>query len=201
MSNSPKKSRLSIDNFWNVLTWIAMPLGVFVSAEYGSICGLIASFTLVPYILAKCNNIYFDPSAKEDTPLNAVLVFNKQGESLSMHLPFKFDMTKSWLVLIIIVMPFLIKIFHPDLLTGTIILFALLWLPMSYFIKNNIPISAFFNAKAWDYYEVVFVPNSKKTSNTSSSNSSRNSATTSSSLDNYYSPKKYYLSSNIYNRK
>ena len=68
MSNSPKKSRLSIDNFWNVLTWIAMPLGVFVSAEYGSICGLIASFTLVPYILAKCNKCC------KDTQVSAIIL-------------------------------------------------------------------------------------------------------------------------------
>ena len=76
MSDSPKRSIISIDNFWNVLTWIAMPVSVYISLEYGNnifengtIGGLISSFTLVPYILAKFNNIYFNPSSKEDTPL------------------------------------------------------------------------------------------------------------------------------------
>ena len=52
MSDSPKKSIISIDNFWNVLTWIAMPMSVYISLEYGNnifengtICGLISSFT------------------------------------------------------------------------------------------------------------------------------------------------------------
>ena len=194
MSDSPKRSIISIDNFWNILTWIAMPVSVYISSEYGSFCGLISSFTLVPYILAQFNNIYFDPSSKGDTPLNKVKVFNKRGKSLSMHLPFEFDYVKSWVFIIITFLPIILYIFQPELLTGTVILFTLLGLPMSYFIKNNIPVSAFFNAKAWDYYEVLFTPNDKKVSHTPSSSS-----------DFYrkmhHSPSRSYLLSNIYHRK
>lgn len=200
MSNSPKKSRLSIDNFWNVLTWIAMPSSVYISLEYGNnvfedgaIWGLISSFTLVPYILAKFNNIYFDPTNKPDTPLNEVKVFNKRGESLSVHLPFEFDLVKSCLIFAIIIMPLIINIFHPDRVTGNIVLFILLGLPMSYFIKNNIPISAFFNAKAWDYYEVLFTPKDKKPSHTPSSSDYGKDAP-------YYSPSYSSQLSNIYHR-
>ena len=201
MSNSPKRSIISIDNFWNILTWVAMPMSVYMSLEYGNnifengtIWGLISSFTMVPYILAKFNNIYFDPSSKEDTPLTEVKVFNKRGKSLSMHLPFEFDYVKSCLIFVIIIMPLIINIFHPDRVTGNIVLFIFLGLPMSYFIKNNIPVSAFFNAKAWDYYEVLFTPNDKKVSHTPSSSS-----------DFYrkmhHSPSRSYLLSNIYHRK
>ena len=201
MSNSPKRSRISIDNFWNVLTWIAMPISLYMSLKYGNdiiedgaIWGVFISFTLVPFILAKFNNIYFDPSAKADTPLTEVKVFNKRGEDLSMHLPFEFDYVKSWIILIIITFPFIIFIFSPELLTGTVILFVLLGLPMSYFIKNNIPVSAFFKAQAWDYYEVWYTPTDKKISHTPSSSS-----------DFYrkmhHSPSRSYLASNIYHRK
>jgi len=176
-------------------------MSVYISLEYGNnifengtIWGLISSFTLVPYILAKFNNIYFDPSSKEDSPLTEVKVFNKRGESLSMHLPFEFDYVKSWFLIIIVFLPIILYIFQPELLTGTVVLFALLGLPMSYFIKNNIPISAFFNAKAWDYYEVWYTPNDKKISHTPSSSS-----------DFYrkmhHSPSRSYLLSNIYHRK
>ena len=119
---------------------------------------------------------------------------NKRGESLSMHLPFEFDYVKSCLIFVIIIMPLIINIFHPDRVTGNIVLFIFLGLPMSYFIKNNIPVSAFFNAKAWDYYEVLFTPNDKKVSHTPSSSS-----------DFYrkmhHSPSRSYLLSNIYHRK
>ena len=200
MSDSPKRSIISIDNFWNVLTWIAIPFSVYMSLEYGNnifengtIWGLIISFTMVPYILAKFNNIYFDPSSKEDTPLTEVKVFNKRGESLSMHLPFEFDYVKSWLIIIITFLPIILYIFQPELLTGTVILFTLLGLPMSYFIKNNIPVSAFFNAKAWDYYEVWYTPNDKKISHTpTSSDYSKNAP--------YYSPSYSSQLSNIYHR-
>jgi hypothetical protein len=147
---------------------------------------------MVPYILAKFNNIYFDPSSKEDTPLMEVKVFNKRGESLSMHLPFEFDYVKSWLIIIIIIMPLIINIFHPDRVIGNIVLFIFLGLPMSYFIKNNIPVSAFFNAKAWDYYEILFTPNDKKVSHTPSSSDLHKKM--------YYSPSRSYLLSNIYHR-
>jgi hypothetical protein len=200
MSDSPKRSIISIDNFWNILTWVAMPMSVYMSLEYGNnifengtIWGLISSFTMVPYILAKFNNIYFDPSSKEDTPLTEVKVFNKRGESLSMHLPFEFDYVKSCLIFVIIIMPLIINIFHPDRVTGNIVLFIFLGLPMSYFIKNNIPVSAFFNAKAWDYYEVLFTPNDKKVSHTpTSSDYSKNAP--------YYSPSYSSQLSNIYHR-
>jgi hypothetical protein len=76
---------------------------------------------------------------------------------------------------------------------------ALLWWPMSYFIKNNIPVSAFFNAQAWDHNE-AFVAEPKTDKKAFIDSANRSSKSTS-SLDNYYSPKKYYLSSNIYNRK
>ena len=198
MSDSPKRSIISIDNFWNILTWIAMPVSVYISSEYGSFCGLISSFTLVPYILAKFNNIYFDPSSKEDTPLNEVKVFNKRGESLSMHLPFEFDYVKSCFIISVIIMVIIGNVFAPGEIVTSLIIFALLGLPMSYFIKNNIPVSAFFNSKAWDYYEVLFTPNDKKISHTTASGPSKSP---SSSLDNYYSPKKHYLSSNIYHHK
>ncbi len=201
MSDSPKKSIISIDNFWNVLTWVAMPVFVYISLEYGNnicengtICGLISSFTMVPYILAKFNNIYFDPSSKEDTPLTEVKVFNKRGESLSMHLPFEFDYVKSCLIFVIIIMPLIINIFHPGRVTGNIVLFIFLGLPMSYFIKNNIPVSAFFNAKAWDYYEVWYTPNDKKVSHNTPTGSdySKNAP--------YYSPSYSSQLSNIYHR-
>ena len=198
MSDSPKRSIISIDNFWNILTWVAIPLSVEISSEYGSILGLIGSFTLVPYILAKFNNIYFDPSSKEDTPLAEVKVFNKRGESLSMHLPFEFDYVKSCFIVSIIMMVIIGNVFTPSEIDTSLIIFALLGLPMSYFIKNNIPVSAFFNSKAWDYYEVLFTPNDKKVSHTTASGPSKSP---SSSLDNYYSPKKHYLSSNIYHHK
>lgn len=198
MSDSPKRSIISIDNFWNVLTWVAIPLSVEISSEYGSILGLIGSFTLVPYILAKFNNIYFDPFSKEDTPLTEVKVFNKRGESLSMHLPFEFDYVKSCFIVSVIIMVIIGNVFTPSEIDTSLIIFALLGLPMSYFIKNNIPVSAFFNAKAWDYYEVLFTPNDKKISHTTASGPSKSP---SSSLDNYYSPRKHYLSSNIYNHK
>jgi hypothetical protein len=198
MSDSPKRSIISIDNFWNVLTWVAIPLSVEISSEYGSILGLIGSFTLVPYILAKFNNIYFDPSSKEDTPLTEVKVFNKRGESLSMHLPFEFDYVKSCFIISVIIMVIIGNVFAPSEIDTSLIIFILLGLPMSYFIKNNIPVSAFFNAKAWDYYEVWYTPNDKKISHTTASGPSKSP---SSSLDNYYSPKKHYLSSNIYNHK
>ena len=192
MSDSPKRSIISIDNFWNILTWIAMPVSVYISSEYGSFCGLISSFTLVPYILAKFNNIYFDPSSKEDTPLTEVKVFNKRGESLSMHLPFEFDYVKSWLIIIITFLPIILYVFQPELLTGTVILFSLFGLPMSYFIKNNIPVSAFFNIKAWDYYDVLYTPDDKKISHTPSSSDLHKKM--------YYSPSRSYLLSNIYHR-
>ena len=194
MSNSPKKSRLSIDNFWNVLTWIAMPLGGFLSITYSTGWGMLASFTLVPYILAKCNNIYFDPSNKADTPLNEVKVFNKRGESLSMHLPFKLSMVSIQFVFSIIAFVFLINIFEASFAVGFVIMFALFWWPMSYFIKNNIPISAFFNAKAWNYVEVCDnTPYVKKPSNTSSSSDYGKDAP-------YYSPSYSSQLSNIYHR-
>jgi hypothetical protein len=178
-----------------------MPVFVYISLEYGNnicengtICGLISSFTLVPYILAKFNNIYFDPSSKEDTPLTEVKVFNKRGESLSMHLPFEFDYVKSCLIFVIIIIPLIINIFHPDRVTGNIVLFIFLGLPMSYFIKNNIPVSALFNAKAWDYYEVWYTPNDKKVSHNTSTSSdySKNAP--------YYSPSYSSQLSNIYHR-
>jgi hypothetical protein len=147
---------------------------------------------MVPYILAKFNNIYFDPSSKEDTPLMEVKVFNKRGESLSMHLPFKFDYVKSWLIIIITFLPIILYIFQPELLTGTVILFTCLGLPMSYFIKNNIPVSAFFNIKAWDYYDVWYTPDDKKISHTPSSSDLHKKM--------YYSPSRSYLLSNIYHR-
>jgi len=192
MSDSPKRSIISIDNFWNILTWVAIPLSVEISSEYGSFCGLISSFTLVPYILAKFNNIYFDPSSKEDTPLTEVKVFNKRGESLSMHLPFEFDYVKSCFIVSVILTVIIGNVFAPSELNTSLIIFALLGLPMSYFIKNNIPVSAFFNAKAWDYYEVLFTPNDKKISHTP----------TGSDLNKelHYSPSHSYLISNIYHR-
>jgi hypothetical protein len=194
MSDSPKRSIISIDNFWNVLTWVAIPFSVYISFEYESICCLISSFTLVPYILAKFNNIYFDPSSKEDTPLTEVKVFNKQGESLSMHLPFEFDLVKSYLVFIIIFLPITLYILPVDRVTGNIVLFTFLGLPMSYFIKNNIPVSAFFNAKSWDYYEVWYTPNDKKVSHNTPTGSdySKNAP--------YYSPSYSSQLSNIYHR-
>ena len=199
MSDSPKRSIISIDNFWNVLTWIAMPMSVYISLEYGNnifengtICGLISSFTMVPYILAKFNNIYFDPSSKEDSPLTEVKVFNKRGESLSMHLPFEFDYVKSCFIISVIIMVIIGNVFAPGEIVTSLIIFALLGLPMSYFIKNNIPVSAFFNAKAWDYYEVLFTPNDKKISHTPSSSDLHKKM--------YYSPSRSYLLSNIYHR-
>ncbi|MBM3466574.1 MAG: hypothetical protein FJX70_01865 [Alphaproteobacteria bacterium] len=109
-----------------------------------------------------------------------------------MHLPFEFDYVKSCLIFVIIIMPLIINIFHPDRVTGNIVLFIFLGLPMSYFIKNSIPVSAFFNAKAWDYYEVLFTPNDKKISHTP----------TGSDLNKelHYSPSHSYLISNIYHR-
>jgi len=111
-----------------------------------------------------------------------------------MHLPFEFDLVKSYLVFIIIFLPITLYILPVDRVTGNIVLFAFLGLPMSYFIKNNIPVSAFFNAKAWDYYEVLFTPNDKKVSHTPSSSS-----------DFYrkmhHSPSRSYLLGNIYHRK
>ena len=198
MSDSPKRSILSIDNFWNVLTWIAMPLCGFLSITYNSGWGMLASFTLVPYILAKCNNIYFDHVAMDSTPLNEVKVFNKRGQSLSIHLPFKLSMVFVQFIFSVIAFVVLINIFSASFSTGFIIMFVLFWWPMSYFIKNNIPVSTFFNAKAWNYNEDLGLESCNKPSNTPSSNSSRRTA---SSLDNYYSPKKHYLSSNIYHRK
>jgi len=110
-----------------------------------------------------------------------------------MHLPFEFDYVKSWFLIIIVFLPIILYIFQPELLTGTVVLFALLGLPMSYFIKNNIPISAFFNAKAWDYYEVWYTPNDKKISYTpTSSDYSKNAP--------YYSPSYSSQLSNIYHR-
>jgi hypothetical protein len=169
-----------------------MPVSVYISSEYGSFCGLISSFTLVPYILAKFNNIYFDPSSKGDTPLNEVKVFNKRGESLSMHLPFEFDYVKSCFIISVIIMVIIGNVFAPGEIVTSLIIFALLGLPMSYFIKNNIPVSAFFNAKAWDYYEVLFTPNDKKISHTPSSSDLHKKM--------YYSPSRSYLLSNIYHR-
>ena len=109
-----------------------------------------------------------------------------------MHLPFEFDLVKSYLVFIIIFLPITLYILPVDRVTGNIVLFAFLGLPMSYFIKNNIPVSAFFNAKAWDYYEVLFTPNDKKVSHTP----------TGSDLNKelHYSPSHSYLISNIYHR-
>jgi hypothetical protein len=110
-----------------------------------------------------------------------------------MYLPFEFDLVKSYLVFIIIFLPITLYILPVDRVTGNIVLFAFLGLPMSYFIKNNIPVSAFFNAKAWDYYEVLFTPNDKKISYTP----------TSSDLNKelHYSPSHSYLISNIYHRR
>ncbi|NDE19191.1 MAG: hypothetical protein EB000_01940 [Alphaproteobacteria bacterium] len=121
MSDSPKRSIISIDNFWNVLTWVAIPFSVYISFD-----------TL--YIL----------------PVDRV--------------------------------------------TGNIVLFTFLGLPMSYFIKNNIPVSAFFNAKSWDYYEVWYTPNDKKVSHNTPTGSdySKNAP--------YYSPSYSSQLSNIYHR-
>ena len=109
-----------------------------------------------------------------------------------MHLPFEFDYVKSCFIISVIIMVIIGNVFAPGEIVTSLIIFALLGLPMSYFIKNNIPVSAFFNAKAWDYYEVLFTPNDKKISHTPSS----------SDLDKnmYYSPSRSYLLSNIYHR-
>jgi len=110
-----------------------------------------------------------------------------------MHLPFKFDCVKSYLVFIIIFLPITLYILPVDRVTGNIVLFIFLGLPMLYFIKNNIPVSAFFNAKAWDYYEVWYTPNDKKISYTpTSSDYSKNAP--------YYSPSYSSQLSNIYHR-
>lgn len=109
-----------------------------------------------------------------------------------MHLPFEFDYVKSCFIVSVIIMVIIGNLFAPSELNTSLIIFVLLGLPMSYFIKNNIPVSAFFNAKAWDYYEVLFTPNGKKISHTP----------TGSDLNKelHYSPSHSYLISNIYHR-
>jgi len=111
-----------------------------------------------------------------------------------MHLPFEFDLVKSYLVFIIIFLPITLYILPVDRVTGNIVLFTFLGLPMSYFIKNNIPVSAFFNAKSWDYYEVWYTPNDKKVSHNTPTGSdySKNAP--------YYSPSYSSQLSNIYHR-
>ena len=193
MSDSPKRSIISIDNFWNVLTWVAMPLCGFLSITYNSGWGMLASFTLVPYILAKCNNIYFDHVAMDSTPLNEVKVFNKRDQSLSIHLPFKLSMVFVQFIFSVIAFVVLINIFSASFSTGFIIMFVLFWWPMSYFIKNNIPVSTFFNSKAWNYNEDLGLESCNKPSHTPSSSSDLHKKM-------YYSPSRSYLLSNIYHR-
>jgi hypothetical protein len=110
-----------------------------------------------------------------------------------MHLPFEFDYVKSCFIVSVIIMVIIGNVFAPSEIVTSLIIFTLLGLPMSYFIKNNIPVSSFFNAKAWDYYEVLFTPNDKKVSHApTTSDYSKNAP--------YYSPSYSSQLSNIYHR-
>lgn len=84
--------------------------------------------------------------------------------------------------------------FGSDKIDFALILFASLWLPMSYFILNNIPVSTFFSLEAWNHVEFDQTPYERN-------HNASNSSVSSSNNDALYSPSRNYLLSNIYHHK
>jgi hypothetical protein len=129
-------SRLSKDNFWNLVVFLGILLTVAIAEHFSSALMFVLAFTAVPYLLTRFNKVKY---------LEDGTIVNSQGEDLNDRLP-------RALLLIIILDLILIsyKFFGliaktPDGFKGTVALGIITFLPTLYFVIKNCPISILFN--------------------------------------------------------
>ncbi|WP_375331188.1 hypothetical protein [Candidatus Tisiphia endosymbiont of Oplodontha viridula] len=142
------KSRLNKDNFWNLMFWWGMSLGLFLSVlldEYKYVSNALFWITilLVPYLVAKYSKVEYT----EDK-----IFLNSEGQNLMNRLPKQLF----W----VIVLMFVVTVWVGSILdtywekASDFIAFPLLFsifilIPTLYFICKNCPISILFNKNAW----------------------------------------------------
>lgn len=143
------KARLNRDNFWNLMFWLEMTVGltsaVLLSlAEYNKLAfiGFWLTILGVPYIIQKACRVSFNEEKN---------FLNSKGEILNEKIPNSFAViasTAAGVALSGLVMDSYFK--NTNLLIAISIIIALLFLiPTLYFIYKNCPIAILFNKNAF----------------------------------------------------
>jgi hypothetical protein len=134
------------DNFWNLMFWVGMVFGAFISTQLMSIADflglpmLIGTIICVPKLVNKYNKV---------TLIDENILLNSQGEKLNSKYPKKFAMI--FLINIPIAINLLFATKDIQLLNDSPAAYIgiILFLPTLYFILINCPIAILFNAHAW----------------------------------------------------
>ncbi len=130
------------DNFWNILIYIVMAIAAQISAEMHSAILLIASFTLVPYLLTKFNKVkYLDGK-----------FINAEGKDLSHHLPTKLPLVLILTIILCIYTLPKVSSLAPEHFGWFFIMVTIGFIPFSYFVFINCPISLLFNEEGNKLY-------------------------------------------------
>lgn len=165
------KSRLNIDNFWNLMFWLGMSGGISAALSLGEINAVLGgvlfwmTIIFVPLIIKGCSEVAY---------IGNKVFLNSKGESLAG----KYPKNLGAIIILAIIMMIVTRL--------TAILFLI---PTLYFIYKNCPVSILFNKYAWyansgtGFYQKGHAP---------SFNTNR---------DIYYSPLYSDISGNIYHRR
>lgn len=130
------------DNFWNVLIYLAMAIAAQISAEMYSATLLIAAFTLVPYLLSKCNKVQYIEGK----------FINAKGKDLSKHLPKKLPLVFVLTIIFCIYTLPKVSSLAREHIDGVLIMLTIGFIPFLYFIFINCPISLLFTGEVNKLY-------------------------------------------------
>lgn len=143
------KSRLNKDNFWNLMFWVGMTIGLSITEIFGDqnpVAAFVSAWITIlgmPYIMTKARPVTFD---KNDG------FFNSDGMSLKNSYPTRLGVVIFITLLLLAFIGLIVDSSHintPPLLDAVFMLSFFILIPTLYFIYKNCPISILFNKHTW----------------------------------------------------
>ncbi|CAN0586391.1 unnamed protein product [Ectocarpus sp. 12 AP-2014] len=144
---NPIKFRLNRDNFWNLMFWLGLSVGWFLTLQFSGeqqYIGTVICWTTligVPYLVKKASRITFNENKE---------FLNHQGEVLNKRIPNGFWLIFSTFAVTALLGSILDSWKNISDITSTIILISVFFMvPTLHFVSKNCPIAILFHKNFW----------------------------------------------------